>query len=291
MNLHQPSLKDQFSLFFAQNQPNNMEEAIENFAIFGAYQKKVDTSLPLIESIKNIILKNYKYIRTQVNNSTNGNAQAHRLLTAFALGDTRIHSAYKNAKLSDEEGDIILDALLKSNLVFELNAINSFKKTAKISNKIYFNSPFMHFWFAYVSPLYKGIKDGDYKEIEEKFNNRKTEHIDHIFKQLSLSLLEYLYSKDDPIIKITPYWDNDIYFDILAKTKSGKTILGTAKYTNQKMKKTELNQLKEKALSLKLKVDIFVLLSKKGFSNELKNLKSDTIKLYSSKHFKELLKK
>ena len=34
---------------------------------------------------------------------------------------------------------------------------------------LYFASPFVRFWFAFVSPYFKGIKQGDYKEVESSF--------------------------------------------------------------------------------------------------------------------------
>ena len=76
---------------------------------------------------------------------------------------------------------------------------------------------------------------------------------------------------------------------LVAKTTSGKIIAGNCKYITSKLKKNELNKVKEDSNSIDLKVDIYVLFSKNGFSNELKSQKSDTLKLFTPKSFKLLL--
>jgi hypothetical protein len=55
------------------------------------------------------------------------------------------------------------------------------------------------------------------------------------------------------------------------------------------MKKSELSKLKEECIKIGIEPDIFVFFAKKGYSNELKALKSENIKLFSAKSFKLLL--
>lgn len=94
---------------------------------------------------------------------------------------------------------------------------------------------------------------------------------------------------EDPIKQFGKYWDEKIEIDLVAKTTSGKIIAGSCKYINSKLKKNELNRLKEDCKSIDLNVDIFVIFSKNGFSNELKSQKSETLKLFTPKSFKLLL--
>ena len=77
--------------------------------------------------------------------------------------------------------------------------------------------------------------------------------------------------------------------DIIAKTESGKIIVGSSKYTNSKVKKTELTRLKEVCEKLGIKADIFVLFSKKGFTSELKSLKGADLKLFTPRNFNQLI--
>jgi len=72
---------------------------------------------------------------------------------------------------------------------------------------------------------------------------------------------------------------------MLVETKSGKVIAGACKYTNSKIKKSVLTDLKDKCTKAKIDVDMFVLFSKKGYTSELKSLKGDTLKLFTLKNF------
>ena len=40
-----------------------------------------------------------------------------------------------------------------------------------VADKLLFTTPFLRFWFAFVSPVYRGIKRGEYNECFERFNN------------------------------------------------------------------------------------------------------------------------
>ncbi len=217
----------------------------------------------------------------------------HSILTGIAQGDGRTHTAYKRANTSQEVGDKAIEELCdlgiikleKSQKIFTSWAEND---ASKVSNKLYFTSPFLRFWFAFISPLFKGIKEGDYKEVREKFANNEKEFIDLVFEQLSQELVKASFS-DDKVIECSSYWDNNVELEIYAKTASGKVIVGTCKYTNSKIKKSELTKLKEKCEKAKIKADIFVLFSKAGYSSELKSLKSESLKLYTIKSFKALI--
>lgn len=157
-----------------------------------------------------------------------------------------------------------------------------------IAKKMSFHTPFLRFWFAFVSPIFKGIRDGEYKEFHQEFANKKAEFSEFIFEQLSHELLKELF-KDNKITQIGRYWDDEGQIDLVAKTSDGKIIAGMCKYTNAKVKKSVLTNLKKECEDIALPVDIFVLFSKNGFTSELKNMKSDTVKLYTAKSLKGLI--
>ena len=91
------------------------------------------------------------------------------------------------------------------------------------------------------------------------------------------------------IVEIGSYWDRNTQIDILAKTKSGKVVAGICKYSNQKAKKSELAKLQEQCRQAELTPNIYVIVSKGGFSNELKALKGEDVKLFALKNFKTLI--
>jgi len=221
---------------------------------------------------------------------TTGMPLFHSILTGIALGDGRTHSAFKKANVDNEAGMKAINELCEMGIIRREESKKEFVSWAedyKISDKLMFNTPFMRFWFAFVSPLFKGIKEGDYKEVQDRFLKRKVEEVSSMYEQLSLELVK-LNFKDDPIVESGSYWDKEVEIDIYAKTKSGKIIVGTSTYSNTKMKKNSLTKLQEKCITAKIKPDFYILSSKKGFSNELKSLKGENLKLFTLRNFKSL---
>ncbi|MDQ7060456.1 MAG: DUF234 domain-containing protein [Sulfurimonas sp.] len=283
MILSTQTLLEQFQSFYKDNKVQDMADAIEKFALFGGVAwDTIDTSKDSFALIEKLILPDYRYIRNDISEISTGMPLYHLILTGIAQGDGQTHTAYRRANVSQEVGDNAIASLCELGII----KIKKSKK-ASVSNKLYFNSPFLRFWFAFVSPLFKGIKEQNYKEIQEKFANNKSEFINLIFEQLSLELVKV--SFDESFVDLSSYWDEEISLDIYAKTKSQKLIVGSCKYTNAKVKKSELTKLQEKCAKANIKADIFVIVSKSGFSNELKALKGNTLKLLSLKNFKNLL--
>jgi len=269
-----------------------MEDAVEKFSIFGGVGwQSMDTSREAIELIKESVLPDFRYIRNDVTELTTGLPLYHAILSGIAQGDGRTHTAFKRANVSAEVGLKAIQELQESGIIKVVKpkmVSSSWKELEPISNKLYFTSPFLRFWFAFVSPIFKGIRDGDYKEIEKLFANRKSEFMQLPFIQLSHELLKLNFI-DDKIDEIQSYWDNEIELDIFAKTESGKVVVGLCKYTNSKLKKSELSRLEALCEKANIQADIFVLVSKTGFSNELKSLKGESLRLMSLKNFKKLV--
>lgn len=207
------------------------------------------------------------------------------------MGDGRTNTAFKRANISAEVGLNAIDELCDSGII-KLQKGNKFftswSENESVNNKLFFTSPFLRFWFTFISPIFKGIRDGDYKEFRQRFINRQNEFIQLPFIQLSHELIKLNFTQD-PIVEIGTYWDNDIELDIFAKTKSGKIIAGSCKYTNTKVKKSELTKLQESCRKSNINPDIIIFVAKSGYSNELKSLKDENLKLLSLKHFRKLV--
>lgn len=284
-----PTLLHQFRSFYLQNHADDIEKALEYFSVFGGTSWKVDMHKPLLELMETKIFKNYPYIHADIAKVTFSNKLSHALLSAMATGDRRVHSTFKRAHISREEGESALDTLLDSALIrFEYSLERPVNIDDDNSDKLSFMTPFMRFWFAFVSPFYKTIKEGDYSEVEKSFSSREQEFYELIFKKLSFELLRKIMI-EDPIVEVGSYWDKNAEIDILAKTQSGKLIAGSTKYKNTKVKKTELSKLKEQCAKAEFEPDLFVIFSKSGFTSELKALKGDDLKLYTIKSMKALV--
>jgi uncharacterized protein len=283
------TLLQQFRSFCFQNNATDIEKAIEYFAVFGGMGWNVDMSQPLEKLIEEKILKNYRYIHGDLTKITQSNKSHHALLSAIALGDRREYSAYRRANLTRKEGEESAAFLIKFGLLNrQASQADPIDESEEVSDRLLFTAPFLRFWFSAVSPYYKGIKEGDFVEMKEKWANTKQSFFDQIYEALVIALVKQSF-KEDWVAKIGSYWDKTTEIEILGKTKGDKVIVGSCKYSKSKANKSELSKLQEKCAKVELSPDIFVIFSKNGFSSEFKKEKSETLKLYTLKNLKILM--
>lgn len=278
-------------MFCKKNNPKDLETAIKYFTVFGGFDIKIDTTKPLIDLIEKHILNDYTNLRNAVHSLTGGYSVDHAVLSGIALSDRRTNSSFKRAHVSFEEGMKCVDNLCDRGIIEVESSQNFLAKkvdNSKTAKKLLFTTAFMRFWFAFVSPIYKGIKEKNFDEFKTRYENYSSEFENFIFEELSMEYIREFY-KEEEIKDIGKYWDDKRAIDLVAKTKSGKIIAGVCKNTNSKLKTVVLNNLKNDCKDIGLNADIFVLFTKKGFSTELKSMKSETLKLFTTKSLKLLI--
>ena len=268
-----------------------MEVAVKYFIIFGGLNIKIDTSKPILELIEKHILNEYTNLRYEINSISGGYKVDHAILTGIAQGDRKTTTSFKRAFVSFEEGMKCVEKLVDRGII-EIESsqhhLANKRGDSKIAKKLLFTAPFLRFWFAFISPIYKGIKEKKYEEFYSLYENKEAEFGNFVFEEIAMEFIRDTFI-EDPIKQFGKYWDEKIEIDLVAKTTSGKIIAGNCKYITSKLKKNELNRLKEDCNSADLKPDILLLFSKNGFSNELKSQKNETLRLFTPKSFKLLL--
>ncbi len=288
-----PTLLQQFRSFCYQNKATDFEQAVEYFAVFGGMGWNVDFSKSIEELIEKKILSNYRYIHGDLTKITHSKPTYHAMLTAIATGDRREYSAFKKVNIGREEGEEVIDFLIKDGfLMFDRSVEKPVNEKDGISDKLLFITPFMRFWFAVISPTYKSIKEGDYTEVKERWSHMKAGFSTLIYDQLVLEMLKQGFKdafEGDPIVSIGGYWDKNVEIDILIKRKSGELIAGVSKYSKSKANKSELTKLKEKCTQAELPVESFIIFSKNKFSSELKKEKGDKLQLFSLRNLTGLV--
>jgi len=293
ISINSLSILAQFRSFAYQNKILNFEKAVEYFSVFGGTGWFVDTAIPLEKLIASKILDNYRYIHGDITKITHSKPIYHAMLTAIATGDRREHSAFKKVNIGREKGEEIVDFIVKDGfLKFDQSVEKPIDEKDNISDKLLFSTPFMHFWFAVVSPTYKGIKKGEYFEAMKRWEGVRVEISALVYKQLFLALLDLGLKEEfegDPIENMGSYYDKNIEIDILIKRKSGALIAGSFKNKKQKMGKSELTKLKENCMKAELSIDMFVLYSKNKFSSELKKEKGENVRLFSLRNLSKLM--
>ncbi|MDQ7047022.1 MAG: DUF234 domain-containing protein [Sulfurovum sp.] len=224
-----------------------------------------------------------------------------QILIAVARGDGKLYSVLRKAKLSESIGEQIIQELVSLNVLkiersreSPLRTHPKYKlkkeqRSYRIQDKLRFVQPFMRFWFGFVSYYRKDLLLGKGDAFLENFEKHYERLRSLVYEQLCDALLVQEYEKKSPIISSGSYWNVYSEFDILAFTKNKRLILGECKYKERKVCKNELTKLKLKAKESDIKVDVYALFSKSGFSNELLQQKSDTLLLFDLNDLKVLL--
>jgi len=153
-----------------------MEEAIKYFAVFGGLDIKIDTSKPLLELIEEHILRDYKYLRNIISDLTSGDRVYHSILTGLAMGDRRTNSAFRRAKVSFNHGSKCIEEMVEIGVIDKessLQHLTNSPRSLKVSDKLLFREPFVRFWFAFISPIFKGSKKEPLKNSSKDFKAEK----------------------------------------------------------------------------------------------------------------------
>ena len=295
-------LLEQFRSFYFRNYPDDMETLIEYFAIFGGLGLEIDTTKPISFLIEELILQNFDELNEKIEQLTLNEVSYKRLLTALAVGDRRIFSAFNRAGLNNGNGGGALNYLQDKGLIQieysreepakSLNPNGKLKQEIarhRISHKVLFNYPFIRFWFYFIYPHIRDIKKGDYEKLFKNFETKQNSYTSLVFEELSEVLLNYNL-RDAQILSSGSYWDAKIEIDLLTVTDDEKIYVGECKWTNHRVNKKELHKLKEKCERLDIKPSQIILFSKRGFSKELKNIQGKDLALYSCEDFEALLK-
>ncbi len=223
------------------------------------------------------------------------------VLAAIARGDGKFYSVLRKARLSEGAGEDIIRELVSLGILYieptreqplRVHPKQKVKKelrSYRIQDKLRFCSPFMRFWFGFVTSYKEELLQGNGTRFLENFENHYERLRSLIYEQLCNDMLEEYYRNRSPLLRTGSYWDQHSEFDLLAVTSDKKLILGECKYKERKVCRNELTKLKAKAEKSGIPVDRYVLFSKSGFSNELLGLKDASLMLFDLNDLKILL--
>ena len=271
-----------------------LEQAIEYFSIYGGIEDSINLEFfdDVFTLVERTILEQMVDFENLISPSYILEEPYNKFLSILAKGEGKMLSSFHKARLGENNGMGIVQDLIDSNIVFiEYSRENPLKihpkhklkkelRRYKIQDKVRFVLPFYRFWFGFVMPFYPELKEGISTNFIKYFKQHYEILRSLVFEQLSKEFIIDYFADKDEIISCDSYWDKDNEFDILAVTKSHKIILAECKYKDRKVCKNELNKLKQKAIYSGIEVDRFVLFSKSGFSNELKDIKQQNLLLF-----------
>lgn len=273
-----------FRDFFHRNLPNDMEQCIELFSIFGGMDIAIDTDQPLEQLLIRHILEPFEDHYRTIHEPINDDSLYERLLHAIAIGDRRQDSAYRRARIGRERGAEAFEHLRHCHYLIlersrEVPPIKThpkqkFKKEIehhKISHKFRFATPFLRFWFAFVFPFESHIRTGNFTPFMDHFETHWNAFVGFTFEELCNIYIDEILTErfDDQLSDSGSYWDREVEIDLLCETVNGETWVGECKWTNHKLNQKELHKLEEKCTLTNIVADKILLFTKRGFSNEL----------------------
>jgi len=251
--------------------------------------------------VESNFVQNFSKFQTLVSPSYLLESPYREILMAVAKGDGKFYSVLRKSRLSETVGEEIIEELISLNILWleptrekplRIHPKNKLKKelrSYRIQDKLRFVDPFMRFWFGFVTYYRKELVQGEGSAFLENFQKNYERLRSLVYEQLCDALLVKHYELSTPLLSSGSYWDQHSEFDILAITSDKKLILGECKYKDRKVCKNELSKLKAKALQSGIKVDVYALFSKDGFSNELMQTKDKNVLLFDLNDLKQLL--
>ncbi|MCB4747413.1 MAG: DUF234 domain-containing protein [Sulfurovum sp.] len=271
-----------------------LESAIEYFSILGGMEEMV--TLDYFEDIASMVtvnfVENFTLFKQQMQPSYLLEPPYCKLLSAVARGDGRMHSALRKAHLSEEVGEYIIKELVALGILrvepsrekpLKTHPKHKLKKSLRhyrIQDKLRFISPFMRFWFGFIFQYQNDLTRGEGRVFLQNFHNHHERLYTLVYEQLCDVFLVNYFTQISPLVTHGSYWNQHSEFDILGMTSDSRLVLGECKYKDRKVCKNELNKLRAKAEKSRIKVDIYVLFSKDGFSNELLGMKDERLLLF-----------
>lgn len=274
--------------FFHLNLPRDMEQCIELFAIFGGYYEPIDTDAAIESLMTQHILVPFESHRKSLLSSLQDDPLHLNLLHAVSVGDRRQGSAFRRARIGKERGAEAFE-FLRHNGYFALERSREiplershpkqrFKKEIehhKISHKYRFKFPFLRFWFAFVEPFSQSIREGNYLPFFTHFHEQFNAFVGFTFEELcDLYIREILAPRfDSDLLDSGSYWNREVEIDLFSETQEGEIWVGECKWTNHKVNKKEFRHLEEKCAKLSIAPDKIFLFTKRGFSNELSDMR------------------
>ena len=281
-----------------------IEQLIEHYAVFGGLEKytTLNFSDSLFESIHSNILVNFNFLKTKILPPVSLTDESRRMLCAVATSDGKTINVFKRARLSRSRGyetyqllsqiGMLHKELSRETPPVKLPGQKKKKEERRytVQAKIKFTHPFYRFWYTFVEPHAKEIEKGEFEPFFVSLETSFDRYVSFTFEELSNALIKQTFEKKDPVSEKGTYWDRHNEFDLLAKTKNNRMIIGECKWKRSKVCKSLVSKLKSKCEKSGLNPDYLALFSKSGFSKELKNSNDPTLLCFDLKDFEKLLR-
>lgn len=263
------------------------EDKILRYAILGGvphYLKQFDNRLSTEENIKKYILTKgsilYNEVEFLMKQELRETSVYYTIIEAIALGNTKLNDIYTKTQIGKAKISVYLKNLMNLNIIErEFPVTYSIKKRSNSQGGIYkLKNNYFKFYFRFVYPNISELEEADvagvYDFMVAPFLN---EYTSFVFEDVCIQYMRKLNKKKAlpfRYSKIGRWWKKQVEIDILAMDQYGNGIFGECKWKNSKIARKDLEELKEKSISVETFFEnkYYYLFSKSGFSDELLKL-------------------
>jgi AAA+ ATPase superfamily predicted ATPase len=276
-----------FSEILKTNTKKSFEELVESYSITGGVPKYFDffdNDESLMENVEREILRKGGFLYEEpvflLEKEVKELVSYFSIMKNIAAGNHKVSQLAGVLELPSNALSPYLKTLMDLDLVEKRIPVTE-KQPEKSRKGLYFiNDHFIEFWFRFVH-AYKGELELDNIEyvlgkIKKSFIEN---HVSFVYEDICRDLISMLCreGKIDFIpSKIGSYWSSNIEIDVMALDEERiKVLIGECKYLNQPVDADVLFELKEKAeriTEISQYEKMFVIFSKSGFTNRLKEV-------------------
>ncbi|RCX16111.1 hypothetical protein DFR58_11293 [Anaerobacterium chartisolvens] len=263
------------------------EQLVEVYSVTGGVPKYFDffdNDEPLIENIEREVLQKGGFLYEEpvflLEKEVKELVSYFSIMKNIAAGNHRVSQLAGVLEMPSNALSPYLKTLMDLDLVEKRIPVTE-KQPEKSRKGLYFvNDHFIEFWFRFVY-AYKGeleLENTEYVlgKIKKSFIEK---HVSFVYEDICRELLALLCSEGKINFipsKIGSYWGPNIEIDVVALDEERKKVLlGECKYHNQPVDADVFFELKgkaEKIIELAEYEKTFILFSKSGFSDRLKEL-------------------
>lgn len=228
---------------------------------------------------KNILNPNsYLYNEPQfiLQNEVNEVSTYFSILESIANGKHKLGNIANRLNKNVQNITSFISKLIELDIIYKDVPITENNPTKSKKGLYFIKDNFFRFWFKFVLPYKSQLELGNTNYVLEKIKENFNGFISPVYENLCI---EYLLNNYD-LLKCGRWWDRDIEIDAVGIAKD-YLIVAECKYSNKKVGTDILQGLKEKSKNIKttLKIKHYVLFSKSGFTDALKNLSDDSVVL------------
>jgi len=281
----------------------DIEQLIVHYAVFGGAEAYVTFGFDatLEASVRSQILVRHAELKRLMLPPPALETHHRRLLRAVADSDGKTINILRKAAAPRAAGRTGLDALERCGLLEKERSREPepllppgyrLKKEARryrIQDKYRFAMPFYRFWFTYIDRYEAEIERGRFDAPLQAMAETLERYVSRTFEALALALIRERFQSVDPIEQNGTYWDRHNEFDLLARTRQEKTIVGECKWKGHKICRSMVGKIRSKCLKSGIEPDFIALFSRSGFSNELRDDRDPTLLRFDLADFEKAL--